>query len=1612
MAKNRKLAVHEILNESEHQKTFDNFVQMPSDVIDDDEKSNLKKIIKDEIRREINKLSVLTHIQNLKKSRLVGKISVEAYEDAEEVDEPNKKGEKVTVRGVNVSLNNTTNFSNVRYDLFESSGEEFSSMTYIYPGSENVEYINNSYDFINNIFKIAYDDVESSELSFEEYCNAYVFDDSFKKELELKQTKINESQDNKINEDEFYHYLMAIGGERNGFVYVADIGIFYQSNNCWRIIGGDLDIKNVDDGLKVIISMRKHKNPNFHNFMDIDEDAMRLKEGIQNNLNKAENRYYSYSDLMTKEGHNKDSDNVQVYYPYDNDDDIIENDFSENHLEMDMISIPQVNLNNEEKGLEPQSKEGLLLQLKQDVLVDNIDIDEGIKPINNNYTNEDSTLSSHDIMNMMIFNDYENGQNHDLSYEYEPYQFNDSNDMNQESINTNANLIEDNSINVYNNNSNEENNNEKKFMFEDLKEFSKEISIESFFEVALALNFNLKPTIEEFNSEKIHRIKIYKFVTKKDKDVSFKYAIKNNLWQSMNDNNKGEGLEELLIDLYDNLKIKLLDEKGKNSKIYVDFIHENEELLSQVNNKNKILNTYVENQLIDLSSFPIKLEEIVSNYSQKFKFLFNHADFENVERKGSLKPELKLDTLRYRFNNDSWYEFSTKETGNGYDSLIQHINFCYENKDKIVSVLNKQYEFLLKYISHDNFNKKYYALENDEEKLNLIESINLGETVYQEDVVESKIENKKIEDTNNISTINETVTEIENDYVEEKVEEAPTNPQIIAKQNEKDEINSLKEYILKIQKGEINKDKIESVLEELIKINKEILLNENNIFDIFTFKNVMDYCIKNNKPYKDFIFDEERNLYTNGKISFPSNINVNQLIDLIIAKYPKLKLEDEQNRVALVLDEMLSEKIGNKIKEQLEEYKNKLIDKEISNLNDIAIDVKIDKDSLNNKSKPLKVDDIEAQNVVDFQRDFKDESVESQKKFLTPQEEFENLLEIGNDFYQLNIKDKLYEYNINKNNTRVIIDFGNLLNNVMFKYSIGNKVKNNTRNISNSSKSYNIDFEDGFSISINSNNNSEYWEVRNDTNNAWRFEKTGDSLTVLLDNILKQYNVRTSNYNINKLIGNEKENEFLYLFPKVFLLEKLGAVKKSSNYEIGNCVIGIKDNVFSIWNRNNSPSASSIKMVQLIFNEVKEPHKEMTHSEAKEVIKNIYLNLKSYEIDNISSSRVDKSDDEMIKANEFKIMLPPMENDNSLMYDYLVNKRFINKNIVDFYAATNTIYQGLYDVNKKRLYRKYVRDEDIEWQPVVVFLGDGLASVRGCTPSGNEIKENVPGSNVSYPFVLKEYNADYEYKDDIDTKKIPYKLVFNEAPIDSLSYKSIFPISMTYSILGINTNSMVDALKEIHKTDSSVQLVYALDNVEITKTEKTKIVDGKEIKVELEESHDKASRLAYLNFLKKMADFSFEEFMTMHKEDIESKHLYNTELLEEVRNILIEKYKISHERNEEVQIEFNNLMNKISEKQISELNIYSSVFKETFGKIMFDVRFIDTNRFKLEVPSHPKYGEYKDWNEFLENIVLQKKKENPKLSLEEIHENIILEFNPDLQKKVPKQKPLNTVKMQ
>ena len=51
-------------------------------------------------------------------------------------------------------------------------------------------------------------------------------------------------------------------------------------------------------------------------------------------------------------------------------------------------------------------------------------------------------------------------------------------------------------------------------------------------------------------------------------------------------------------------------------------------------------------------------------------------------------------------------------------------------------------------------------------------------------------------------------------------------------------------------------------------------------------------------------------------------------------------------------------------------------------------------------------------------------------------------------------------------------------------------------------------------------------------------------------------------------------------------------------------------------------------------------------------------------------------------------------------------------------------------------------------------------------------------------------------------------------------------------------------------------------------------------------------------------------------------------------------------------------------------------------------------------------------NEFLENIVLQKKKENPKLSLEEIHENIILEFNPDLQKKVPKQKPLNTVKMQ
>ena len=569
-----------------------------------------------------------------------------------------------------------------------------------------------------------------------------------------------------------------------------------------------------------------------------------------------------------------------------------------------------------------------------------------------------------------------------------------------------------------------------------------------------------------------------------------------------------------------------------------------------------------------------------------------------------------------------------------------------------------------------------------------------------------------------------------------------------------------------------------------------------------------------------------------------------------------------------------------------------------------------------------------------------------------------------------------------------------------------------------------------FSITASMGRNSESWVVNRDDKGVF-IDKNKDSLITMIDSILSAHNLRFYSDSFHKRIAEDKEKNFLDTYPKDELLRQLGAkATKTTEFAYGDLKIGVGSiangsQIASIWNRNINGIKSSIRLIQYLL--AYDNHIDLldvnssNNSEicgfkkAKSILRDMYSGLSSLERSTVFSRSAEKAEKTGYSDFEYSLMLPRPSRTQDLMFDYLRFKRCINPMYVEELSG-RYIYQGEYDYYKKGVFNhRYNREDEITTFPVVTFSNQSCASVRGCSDVSNHIKETVPGSKLSNPYYLPPAK---DYVSNDDTKIIEIACV--EAGVDALSYRSFYPNSNIYAMFGLNTNMLEQALKEYFDNIQAnekqmVRLVYAMDNVHLG--------DGL----------DEASRGNYNKLVFKMGKFMYEQFVN-GLNDINISDYKNKSMVDLVQEKLLADKTfggklLSDEYKEELVRDLADKLTDKIEERLADSTLYDEEIAEFLGLELFNIAYVKTGVFVLKTAEHEKYGQFKDWNEMLEFIVTQKALEkaghlvefertgdivkdghvvldkyyrNNLKELQDIHDEIVFEFNPSLTRKISK----------
>lgn len=1598
----------DVLNKAESMKSFSSLQTFPTIKKNANEEKQ-KETYLNELFNNFNSLNILDIIKIINEQKWFGKVFENKDENKTELFFPDLNHDAKSIQ-IETGLDHNDNSMVIIKNL---TSENEAIKNFLFKPTKEDESDKNI-EFLEYLVNIQYPlDRQEKIKEFVNYSVTSLINNdlnSDKKTELLNQKNSNELSIRPIVKDEVYKYLSFLGNESERRIYIKNIGFFYQQNNMWQIIEKPhitIELNDTNTFFDFIETYGVPRDKLISAYQNYVNEINKPKEQtVKTTSDNNESNFPDYDESYWESLMSEASRNT-----YDIDDqDFVEISNSEMFIPDDILYeeqqkiTQQTNINNQKyQQLEKinETSSPIVEHNFEDMLSDNIDYINSLMQ-----QSQEEKDSVNDILSMFDYeairaNAYSSLDNEVDEQEEKVYNAWDklnqlTDEINLEDLVELENFIP--KLNKRNHNGNVyfkrtqystekpdsefvvSNNN---WLFLRTKESGDEIS--EFFKVLylknnilleetkaediIALIENNRDKLENLKNKRITRIRdlnmiqtiedvLKKYASKypfvlditnieektRNNSTNFEYTInkktyrfKNNMFYCIEDAVKGEGLDELLLSIYQDDKVKI-EEKRKSYQNLVTSNENQDSLLielenKQPNNKQSISKTSNENDVVSNTK---TTQTPNASESTNANDVFNETHEANV--------------INSNITTDISEQMEELSLYNTYDDANEHYSEVFDGDDEV------------KDSNHDH-------LSNQNKEIMHSDVVN--------NVLNDSIESSKNNESSEIKNKKEINAQHE---VINKNEEHSTN-------FNSDEVkkHGLDEHLAE----QIDKNQVIENFNNLVNQKLKQLLDKRSLLQNFKSHTFLEFCTLNNSPYSmekigedQFILGKGKNRHTISSKDFKT---AEDIVSHVLTIYKKLEHDTEFKRVSNIMLPVLTEKVAEQLRLQLLQKEEQLIDKQIKEKKQENV---IDEHILNNEEQ---FDNPEKTNEL-FQPAPK-------KEKLTPQEELDKLMGLDQATLTSPTKPYLHNYFFEYAGKIIKLRVDALLN----KLKKNNDDFPQDLDISSEFKdNYVINFKiqkgNDFLIKGTSGLNKERWEVVKN-NIGFKFSDKKDSLISLIEDLHKIYNIPLRHTYLNKVIGERKEFEFFNSFPMHELLKSFNTKKESVNYILGNLKIGItqeygKAEAFQIWNTDLTPRCSTAELMCVIMAEEngeiisKEIFKNPKYSFIKGInkLREIYLNMDS--IDKITLAVKNKSDNANTlddKIERFNIMLPVANTDSKMMKKYLM-KRGINPEVIDELDGLY-IYEGMYEHQHKSesimhdfslsIEERDRKLEELERLPVVVFNTGEAASVRGITVSGDHIKMNVPGSRnlEANPYSI-EPSKKYVRKDD----KVDYKMVVCEGAIDAISYRCLYPTAYVQTNFGlaISRNMIAQTLKNfyelVNNKDNSVHIVYALDNIGLNN--------------KTGEPLDKPSRDSYFSLVSEMQEFCYEQFVEKHKEELINFEYENSQLYDVLLQIITEKHdkKYSEEQLER----FENELKPILFNNHSQININSNEIKEKLGELMFDFDYIDSGVFMTEQPELPQYGQYKDWNELLENMVHQKYgeiflQENTQLNIQDNH---------------------------
>lgn len=1619
------IKVSDLLDQSNNLQSFSETVSfIRPDFLDNDSKlineyktKKVENILKNK-EKELEETSIFKLIKKLEESNTFGQIFISKKNGINENEEINDC----------LFIDLPIEYNTIR--IISQNNEATSVTQYNRARDENIKILDLS---SKELLKFLFDSKFNNDADME--YKKYLLGDNQQNE---KYTQFIEQGNQKtaqkaIIKDEIYIFLKNMGVKNKDSFYLDKVGFIYQKNDIWNFIEHPdihCNINDFDNFLKIIIAASKLNNIHLYNHKEIQEKLDKAANILKNKYSEHLENLELYKENSKPE---EEFDILPSIFSFANKYDDIKQAYLELIEDTDLYDygiIPHDEYYFESENYDQDYAELMLIQEENNSLL--LELHELHEQINKQNVETEASIND-----QLLYINTQLEEAKEDKYDqmmYELYDRVDYLSYNEEMYDT---MIP--KTIIKNENS----------MWLKLDNLTKEngYTIEDFFQVTQYRPFSVHPKIRWHDEINMFPEKRYDF-TSKQNNMTISFAVKDDMWYLYQKNIQGDGLASFVQHLYKQVGHELEDVQATH---FIKYIESNKEFLDGEKDKRMLKkqiaqktitpfmnmeNGYIQyiEQTIGLEAFLTKFVHDKKNY-----FLFNIDNIESRIRGNTSEPrnEFEIGNEHYRFKDNKWVSIETKKQNEGFLPFIHHI--CQYDSDKIQHMLNNVNLYIKNVVL---LNEQLYTtpkLANYQEPKNT-ESNSALESKETNSPIQNKIVETNNNNQNNIdntqshetsSLIEHTQTEqidyvpIDNiemekySYVDDSYIPAEMYEENVFESNSTNENN---EPVIEKTKTEeiqniinpINDDEILTAFQDKVNNRFQALLLKNSAIYHFSVDTFIDICERNQKPYFLKKVDGELFLGKNynhkldlTKIESPVNI-----VEQVVSIYPQFSVEKEITRINELLEPELFERLKIRELEKLAAHENELLkDKiiELKHQNPLLTQTEpncVETKHQENKSTAELSNKHQEQGFVINESD---STVVAQNKVESesPQEQYDRMLGLDYKLWNQPLKNTLNEYSIPFNNRKVTVP----LNQVLKEYLRLIKREDwevDKFNIVKNTYSFDIINCGSSHIKSISVQQSPLFEKEEYTiyfkNNE---QKQGESLTELMKVMFgNQLNI----VKLHQAIGNVKEINFLNLYPMEDIITNLGGKKKSANYEFNNLTININETMienaqmFKIW-QNREWGVKSVEFARMLLLNMNTgilPTKELIKEEqykeycsfveGKNLIKSFYLNLNNIQkISFMHNNQKVELDKIKTDKEKFDLLLPSPSKDSKLMFDYLVNKRKLNPKYVEELNGAK-IYAGEYDAKQTSWYNQlYNQNNEVIFYPVVVFASnDKFAAVRGITEDSDFIKQNVPGSNNSEPFYV-EPSEDYSYKDSNNNEH--YHVAVFEAAIDALSYRCLHPQTHVFSLSGTNVNFLIDAMIEsehLVKNNVDMKFLYALDNL-------AKDEDGKVI--------DKASRAAYFKVLEQMGNHCYNSFI----DNIDGiQDVQNESLIQKINQHIADNKDFDESQKEQLMNCINNIEQKINKNEMLTYN--NKELQHDLGNVLFDIRFIQTGRFELALPQSQKYGQHKDWNEFLVHIVKQKEKEYPNLTLEEIHENIIEEFNPnmiktELKKELKKIKP-------